>query len=122
MALVISTTFAYLGYTVRPSSTAAASTSLLRSQPSSTTSNLYYVAAVLTVGIAPFTLGVMWPTNTKLKEYAEKEEGGESKEEGEEVLEAVEVQGLLKKWSNLNAVRGALPLAGAVVGAIAALV
>lgn len=119
MAVVLSTTFAYLGYTVRGTGTAGSS-ALIRSQPASTTSNLYYLAAALTVGIAPFTLGVMWPTNTKLKDFATKEE---SVTDGElEELEALEVQGLLKKWSNLNAVRGVIPLVGAAVGAAAALV
>lgn len=118
MAVVLSSTFAYLGYAARGTGTVGSS-ALIRSQNASTTSNLYYLAAALTVGIAPFTLGVMWPTNTKLKEFAQKEyvAGAEGDEK-----EAVEVQGLLKKWSCLNAVRGALPLVGAAVGAAAALV
>ncbi|KAK2768409.1 hypothetical protein FQN54_000264 [Arachnomyces sp. PD_36] len=123
LALVCSTTFAYLGYTARSTGTTGAS-ALLRSRPASTTSNLYYLAAVFTIGIAPFTLGVMWPTNTKLKEFAEREPVAEGTyiDEKVEKQEVEEVQGLLNKWTNLNIVRGILPLVGAAVGAAAALV
>lgn len=66
----------------------------------------------------------MWPTNTKLKEFAVREPVAEGVDvdEKKEKEEAVEVQGLLKKWSDLNAVRGVMPLVGAAVGAVAALV
>ena len=66
---------------------------------------LYGAAAVLTVGIIPWTMVGMSVTNGRLIAVADGK-GGEKKE----------VEGLLEKWRGLNAVRAALPLLGGVVG------
>ncbi|ESK91871.1 hypothetical protein Moror_10483 [Moniliophthora roreri MCA 2997] len=78
---------------------------------------LYAAAGVLTIGIIPWTLGTMLDTNNKLHAKAEL---------GVEVAEIVgekdtEAEALIKKWGVLNALRGVLPLGGAVVGLIALL-
>ncbi|THU85091.1 DUF1772-domain-containing protein [Dendrothele bispora CBS 962.96] len=73
---------------------------------------LYALAALLTIGIVPYTFGVMWNTNNKLK--ARNDEIG--------VMDKAYVQEtaeLAKKWNWLNAGRGALPLMGSLVGIVA---
>ncbi|PLB39875.1 DUF1772 domain-containing protein [Aspergillus candidus] len=67
---------------------------------------LYGAAAVLTVGIVPWTMVGMSVTNGKLLELADGKGKGKERE----------VEGLLERWMGLNAVRAALPLLGGVVG------
>lgn len=73
---------------------------------------LYGLAALLCVGIAPFTVGVMKGTNDRLIELSE---GAEQK------VEEGEVRGLLEKWGRLNGVRSLLPVLGGVAGVVAVL-
>ncbi|EEB93675.1 hypothetical protein MPER_07634, partial [Moniliophthora perniciosa FA553] len=74
-------------------------------------------AGILTIGIVPWTFSTMLDTNNKL--HAKAELGLE----GAEIVgeKDTETQDLIKKWGVLNAVRGALPLGGVVVGLIALL-
>lgn len=81
---------------------------------------LYGLAAVLTMGIAPFTALVMSGTNERLIVLSEGKGAGVGGKEKEDV-QGKEVRGLLEGWGRLNAVRSLLPLAGALVGAFAAL-
>jgi len=86
---------------------------------------LYGLAAILTLGVAPFTIISMAPTNRRLLAKAKKarEEGkGKGKEntvggnaDDKETME------LLGKWSVLNGVRSLLPLLGATVAVVASL-
>lgn len=79
---------------------------------------LYGLAALLTVGIAPYTLVIMKGTNGRLiAKSEEKETVREGKTGGEEG----EVRGLLESWARLNAVRSLLPLVGGLAGVMAAL-
>ncbi|KAH7348571.1 hypothetical protein BKA65DRAFT_594371 [Rhexocercosporidium sp. MPI-PUGE-AT-0058] len=74
---------------------------------------MYGLAALLTVGIAPFTVLVMRGVNESLIGLSE----GDGKDrEGED-----EVRGLLERWARLNGVRSLLPFVGGVVGAFAVL-
>jgi hypothetical protein len=118
IAAVCASTYTYLGYAARSSSLASSLT--LSSRPRTTTSNLYFLAAALTIGIAPFTVGVMMPVNNRLKAIAT-EAPVEVRDEKAQREEDEEVKGLLEKWNGLNAFRGVLPLVGAVVGVVAAL-
>ncbi|OWO98044.1 hypothetical protein B2J93_8269 [Marssonina coronariae] len=77
---------------------------------------LYGLAALLTMGIAPFTLLAMAGTNGRLIRKSEEEgDAKESAEEGEEMKASLE------SWGRLNAVRSLLPLVGGAVAVIAAL-
>ena len=78
---------------------------------------LYGAAALLTIGIVPWTLLAMDRTNRKLIAKAEDDgEGGAAI-----VVQDAEVEGLLKKWGVLNGARSLFPLAGSVVAMIAVL-
>lgn len=67
----------------------------------------YLLAGALAIGIVPFTLGVMMPTNNALL--------GIARGTGQ-VASEMDVRALLLKWKNLNLVRSMLPLAGSIVG------
>lgn len=99
---------------------------------------LYLAAAAMSLAIVPYTLGVMMPTNKRLQGRAkrdikagyESEQAAEGKEgppdvSEEEIIqrekEDEEIPGLMVKWAWLNAIRGAFPLMGAVIGVTAAL-
>lgn len=62
----------------------------------------------------PFTVAFMMATNNKLLKYAEK-----AKKDDLSVTETEDVDGLLKRWTFLNGVRGLFPLVGAVAAGIA---
>jgi len=81
---------------------------------------LYGLAAILTMGIAPFTVLVMSGTNERLIGLSEGKGDGVRGKEKEDV-QGREVRGLLEGWSRLNGVRSLLPLAGGLVGVFAAL-
>jgi membrane protein YqaA with SNARE-associated domain len=66
----------------------------------------------LVLGIVPFTLGVMMGTNRSLQAKVG------AKDEVETTR--TEVESLLERWGVLNALRGGLPLVGAVVAVVAA--
>ncbi|KAL8871559.1 MAG: hypothetical protein Q9174_002631 [Haloplaca sp. 1 TL-2023] len=76
----------------------------------------YIVAAAWTIGIAPFTLFIMKPTNMTLKQIGEQGDEGIKKSGGEQ-----RVQELLYRFSRLNVVRGGLLAFGAGLGLYAAL-
>ena len=77
---------------------------------------LYGTAALLTIGIVPWTLLVMSETNRKL--IAKAGEKGDLKGSG---VGDEEVRGLLRKWTTLNGIRSVLPLLGSAVGMVAVL-
>jgi Domain of unknown function (DUF1772) len=79
----------------------------------------------LTLGVVPWTLAVMAPTNRRLQAHATRDDGvaktGVSVEEEAHRQRADgEVPGLLRRWTGLNAIRGLFPLLGAALGAAAA--
>ncbi|KAL8777650.1 MAG: hypothetical protein Q9194_002443 [Teloschistes cf. exilis] len=101
LATAASTAFSVLAYTAPPASP-------LRYQ--------YIVAAAGTIGIAPFTILVMKPTNMTLKEIGEQGNEGIKKSGGEQRIEE-----LLRRFGRLNAIRGGILAMGAGVGLYAAL-
>ncbi|KAI4247541.1 MAG: hypothetical protein L6R40_001489 [Gallowayella cf. fulva] len=101
LATAASTAFALLAYNAPPSSS-------LRNQ--------YILAAAGTVGIAPFTIFVMKPTNMTLTEIGEQGEEGIKNSGGEQ-----RVQELLRRFGRLNAIRGGILALGAAIGLKAAL-
>ncbi|KAL4865292.1 hypothetical protein BDV12DRAFT_174924 [Aspergillus spectabilis] len=105
IAAVTAAAFAYLAWSVHNNVAVAALA------PRNAVA-LYSAAAALTVGIVPWTLAAMKPTNGKLLERA----GGVWVED-EKAKE--EVEGLIGRWIVLNTIRGVLPLVGAVVGVLA---
>ncbi|ODM20992.1 hypothetical protein SI65_04045 [Aspergillus cristatus] len=107
IAAVTACAYAYLGWAV-------ASRSELFSRFAGANTGLFYrLAGFLTVGIVPWTLGFMMPTNYKLMEIAQGLEGKEVSDE--------EFDGLLSYWQVTNAIRGLFPLAGGVLGLLTAL-
>ncbi|RHZ48587.1 DUF1772 domain-containing protein [Aspergillus thermomutatus] len=105
IAAATAAVFFYLAWSVREGT----ALSLLTARNSGL---LYGVAGVLTGGIIPFTLACMMGTNRSL----EAKVGSKDEIEGTRT----DVETLLRRWGVLNAVRGALPLVGAVVGVLAA--
>ncbi|KAL4803068.1 hypothetical protein BDV18DRAFT_49314 [Aspergillus unguis] len=106
IAALSAAAFAYLAYAIHSGKGAAATHAVLAPKYAV---ELYAAAAALTAGIVPWTLAVMRGTNKALQGVADEE--GKS-DDGE-------VKELLKRWSVLNAIRGALPLLGAVAGFLA---
>ncbi|PYI16448.1 DUF1772-domain-containing protein [Aspergillus violaceofuscus CBS 115571] len=78
----------------------------------------YAAAAVLTVGVVPFTAVVMRGTDCELVRLVE----GEREREKGAGAEAERTSGLLKRWAVLNAVRSLLPLVGGLCGFAAAVI
>ncbi|KAJ5113388.1 DUF1772-domain-containing protein [Penicillium angulare] len=74
-------------------------------------SGLYIAAAILTVGIVPFTFVFMDPTNDVLIEKARSTSDSDP-----------EVSELIKRWTRLNFGRSLLPLAAAVCGVVATII
>ncbi|KAJ5485002.1 hypothetical protein N7539_004990 [Penicillium diatomitis] len=99
IAAAVAASFFYLAWSA-PSDTFPANRATL------SLSGLYSSAAVVTLGIVPFTLLAMVGTNNSLHRQAKSEV---------EVPEA-ETMELLGKWSYLNVIRGCFPLVGAVLG------
>ncbi|PVH82444.1 DUF1772-domain-containing protein [Cadophora sp. DSE1049] len=106
ISLAIASSFAFLAF--KASSAAGPRNQVM----------LYGLAAVLTMGIAPFTALVMSGTNERLIGMSEGKGVGMS---GKEDVEGKEVRGMLEGWGRLNGVRSLLPLLGGVVGVVAAL-
>ncbi|CRG86375.1 hypothetical protein PISL3812_03381 [Talaromyces islandicus] len=71
---------------------------------------LYGLAALLAVGIVPYTLTAMSSTNNALLAKA-----------GSKSTDDTDTKSLLQKWASLNAGRSVLPLAAGLVGIFAAL-
>ncbi|KAK3903774.1 hypothetical protein C8A05DRAFT_43055 [Staphylotrichum tortipilum] len=83
---------------------------------------LYLAASALTVGIVPYTVGIMLGTNGKLKALEERVGVKAVREKGEVALE--EEQGakrLVDWWGVLNLGRAGLLIAGTVCGLVATL-
>jgi hypothetical protein len=99
IAVVTAVSFSYLAWT-------------LRSLPGNK-ARLYGAAAVMTIGIVPWTLLMMNPTNQKLLAKADNAAAVEGDEN--------EVQDLLKRWTTLNGIRSLLPLLGSVTAVVAVL-
>ncbi|RAK79436.1 DUF1772 domain-containing protein [Aspergillus fijiensis CBS 313.89] len=70
----------------------------------------YAAAAVLTVGVVPYTAVVMRGTDYQILRVEEAQ------------AEAEKTSGLLKRWAVLNAVRSLLPLVGGLCGFAAAVI
>lgn len=108
IAAATTSAFFYLAWSVR------SGTSLYRlARPNA--SALYGLAAVLTIGIVPYTLVTMTPTNNALIAKAESKTADASSH-----LDT-EVEGLFRKWSSLNAGRSLFPLTAGLVGIFTAL-
>ncbi|GIK03439.1 hypothetical protein Aspvir_007508 [Aspergillus viridinutans] len=106
LAAATAAVFFYLAWSVRDGT----ALSLVAGQNSSM---LYAVSGLLTGGVIPFTLACIMGTNRALEAMVG------SKDEIE--ASRTEVGSLLERWGVLNAVRGGLPLVGAVVAALAAI-
>lgn len=101
IAAATASAFVYLAWSVR------SGTSLSRvARPNA--SILYGLAAVLTIGIVPYTFVAMSTTNNALLAKAE----GKSTENAEEDL---------RKWASLNAGRSLFPLTAGLLGIFATL-
>lgn len=70
----------------------------------------YLLAGGLTMGLVPFTLVFLNPTNARLLDIAAGTSAA-AKATGNEAI-----RGTIAKWSGLNLVRAFFPLAGSVVG------
>lgn len=106
VAAVTSVAFLYCGWAVR------AGTELAPLTPSNS-SLMYCTAAVLTLGIVPYTIGLMSDTNNQLIDKANSNWVADEKS-------STEVESLLSRWLKLNAGRGLLPLVGGLIGLVAA--
>lgn len=82
-------------------------------------STLYAVAAGLTVFIGPFTGFSVLPVNEKIMPFTKKTDdlSGNENAEVRRERDEHELVGYLKKWSQLNLIRGIFPLLGAGLGA-----
>ncbi|KAK9319770.1 DUF1772-domain-containing protein [Lipomyces orientalis] len=101
IAVATATSFLYLAWSLRGRNGVA----------------LYFTAAILTVGVVPFTLIAMNHTNNSLIAMAEqKKDASGSVKPNEEPVEV-----LLKEWRFLNGIRSLLPLLGGVTALVAAL-
>lgn len=107
IAALIASAFFYLAWSTRPAS-------ILGRQVLSSAPALYITAAILTLGIIPYTIFAMGGTNNALLAKAELD----SKQSADA---SVEIEELVKKWIFLNGIRSLLPLAGGVVGILTAL-
>lgn len=77
---------------------------------------LYWGAAILNIGIVPWTLLFMLPTNTSIFEVANMKDSSETP-----VREETQLAPLLNTWASLNTIRSFFPFAGGVLGLLAAL-
>ncbi|KAJ5244627.1 hypothetical protein N7489_004723 [Penicillium chrysogenum] len=77
---------------------------------------LYWRAAILDVGIVPYTFAFMIQTNSSIFEIANVKDSSEKPASEENRLAP-----LLNRWACLNTVRSLFPLAGGILGLVAAL-
>ncbi|EDP47080.1 hypothetical protein KXW38_001148 [Aspergillus fumigatus] len=86
---------------------------------------LYGTAACSVMGIVPYTLLFMGPTNSRLLERSAAEEekvpGATRGEDMVNVPSEMTTEELLSHWRFLAGIRGLLPLAGGILGLFAAL-
>ncbi|RAH69911.1 DUF1772 domain-containing protein [Aspergillus aculeatinus CBS 121060] len=106
IAAATATAFLYLAWSVRAGEPLFRSAAYNRA-------GLYTAAAVLTLGIVPYTILTMRPTNNALLALAQSPKDLTAADE-------TRSQDLLKKWTSLNSLRGLLPLSGATLGMLAA--
>lgn len=102
IAAAVAASFFYLAWSVR-------SGGPLFKQTAYSRSGLFSAAAILTLGIVPYTMATMSTTNDALLEKAKSAPG----------ISDTETSRLIERWTTLNALRGYLPLAGAAVGIVA---
>lgn len=107
LAAVTSTAFAYLAWST--SGRSASRTPML----------MHSAAASLVLGIVPYTLIFIVPTNDQLSAQAAGEDVSTlaSKDHSNEKS----AEQLLNRWAVLNGVRGLLPFAGGVLGLLTAI-
>ncbi|KAJ5635255.1 uncharacterized protein N7484_008568 [Penicillium longicatenatum] len=101
IAAAAATSLAYLAWSVRRGSPLYKATTYSRS-------GLYIAAAVLTVGIVPYTLILMDGTNHALLKKAQSTSDADK-----------EVSALVERWNSLNLGRSIFPLAGALCAVVA---
>jgi noranthrone monooxygenase len=77
---------------------------------------LYWGAAILDIGIVPYTFAFMVQTNSRIFEFANVKDSPEKPASEENQLAP-----LLNRWACLNTVRSLFPLAGGILGLVAAL-
>lgn len=106
VAAVIASAFAYLAWSAR------SGRAFHKFFPRNATI-WYSTAAVLTLGIVPYTILAMTKTNNALIQASNAKPG--------EKVDDLEARALTSKWIQLNAVRSCLPLAGGIVALVAAL-
>ncbi|CEJ59424.1 hypothetical protein PMG11_08049 [Penicillium brasilianum] len=105
IAAAVAASFFYLAWSVRSGAPLFKHTAYSRS-------GLFSAAAVLTLGIVPYTIVAMKRTNDTLLEKAK----------SVSEISDTETSTLIEKWTTLNAVRGYFPLAAAVIGMVASFV
>ncbi len=99
----------YLSYNSHTSSTSPFT--------SNTASISYLVAGLLSIGVMPFTLGIVMPTNNKLMRKAEEMSALEKEDEVVEVgLGEETAHKLVDNWGVLNLVGGLMFTGSAVLG------
>ncbi|KAH7418806.1 hypothetical protein BKA64DRAFT_208632 [Cadophora sp. MPI-SDFR-AT-0126] len=79
-------------------------------------SQLYGLAALLTIGIVPFTFILMAGTNNKLSAKAKRQSGAVSVPAYDDAFAK-----LIDRWGTLNFCRSLLPFLGGVIGLVATL-
>jgi hypothetical protein len=104
VAVIASASFAYLAWSVR------SGTALSLIVPKNSF-QIYSAAALLAIGMVPYTMIFMLPTNNKLMAKAEQAAGAK----GAVAADDKEVIELLRKWSILSGIRSLVPLLGGVV-------
>ncbi|KAJ9483998.1 hypothetical protein VN97_g9389 [Penicillium thymicola] len=107
IAVLTASAFFYLAWSTR------SGVSLLR-QVARNTTTLYGTAAILILGIMPYTITAMSSTNNALLAKAEL-----ASEPTAQV--SMEIEELVSKWISLNVFRSLLPLAGGLLGIFATL-
>ena len=80
---------------------------------------MYAVSAILTLGLIPYTIIGLMPTNKKLFKKVEETKDLSVQEKATEVgvPKGESTKELIDHWATLNFVRGVLPLLGASLGA-----
>lgn len=104
VAAGVTSAFLYLAWSARSGAP------LFKKTPVGRTA-LFSAAAVLTVGIVPFTIVAMSSTNNKLLEKSESLKNSSD----------AETVDLVQHWTTLNQIRGSLPLIGGLCGIVASL-
>lgn len=110
VAVAVASSFSYLAWSAR-------SSAHLFGPAARTASLLYGGAAIMTIGIIPYTLAFMNKTNLALKAVA-----NSTPTPNKPSVSSVECERLMEKWQMLNGFRSMLPLGGAIIGVFAAFI